>query len=156
MHVRLVLEYCCPIWGSLINGRQKQELELIQKRCVSIILGASASSHAKNLAKLELCTLEERRFELTRTFAFKVLVSHRHSFWFTHVPHTGVNTRPHIPGYIMPKTRPPRYIIPKTRTIGGSGAPISFMTSIINELSDEDFDKYCQGAKPPPPAPIVD
>ena len=60
MRIRTVLEYCCPVWHALLNGRQVHELELVQKRCLSIILGAGASSHAKNLLKLNLTSLKAR------------------------------------------------------------------------------------------------
>ena len=144
VRIRTVLEYCCPVWGALINGRQSQELELIQRRCASIILGTEAQSHSRNLEKLGLETLEDRRLEITKQFAFKTLTSPQHSFWYKHTPDTGVNTR----------CSKPRYVIPRTTTVRGSASPISFMTELINNLSDEDFMKYCKGT-PPPPHPLL-
>ena len=76
--IRTVLEYASPAWGGLITGVQSHFLEDVQRQAVAIILGKEAQSYAKNLAKLNLPTLQVGRLQLIKRFAVKTLLSPRH------------------------------------------------------------------------------
>ena len=147
LRIRSVLEYCAPVWGALLNGKQKHVLEMQQRKCVNIILGSNASSHAKNLSKLSIQTLEDRRQELTLNFAIKTYRSPKHTSWYTPSPQPMANTRQKLL----------RFVVPLTTTLRGSLAPIAYMTMLLNNMSDVDFMRQCEplylpsSLNPPPP-----
>ena len=81
-YVRPILEYSRPVWASLALGTVYlcQELESVQKRAVSIILGCRDIPHEKALEVLEIPSLQSWYETLVRKlnrimFFFKFLRS---------------------------------------------------------------------------------
>ena len=117
---------------------------MIQRQALAIILGKEGRSYRKNLAKLELETLAERRELLTKKFAVRTYVSYRHSNQcFVQNPKFSAKTR----------TSQPRVLLPNMVTERGDGAPYSHMGKILNEMSLEEFELISKGVPPPPPSP---
>jgi hypothetical protein len=62
--IRSVLEYCCQVWHPGLTGRQSDDIERIQKRCLKILLPHLFYTDALSLCRLE--RLDARRERLTR------------------------------------------------------------------------------------------
>ena len=67
--IRPTLEYCVPAWHSGITVRQSDDIEMIQKRALRIILSDQYVNYSNALEKSELATLKERRDSLCLKFA---------------------------------------------------------------------------------------
>ena len=102
-------------------------------------MGASATSHARNLASLNIETLQNRREGHALDFAIKCLLSKRHSFWFEPTPNSTANTR----------YKKPRYLVPKFSTLRAESSPITYYSTLLNNLTEEEFNKLCKNAPPP-------
>ena len=55
-HVRLLLEYACPIWGSQVQSPENLSfaIETVQKRGAKIILGANYLTYVSILKLLKI------------------------------------------------------------------------------------------------------
>ena len=75
-YVRPILEYACPVWApsAIATAYLCQELESVQKRAVSIILGSRDIPYEKALEPLELPSLQNQYETLIMSFG-KVLLS---------------------------------------------------------------------------------
>ena len=135
LRIRSILEYACPAWGSLISDKQANRLEAVQRQATNLILGDEASSYKKNLDKLTLTTLGQRRIDLTKTFAIKAFKSYRFSSWFKHSP----------PPQRVTKIDQSRLVMPRLKTVGAEKSPIMYFTRLLNDMSDEEL-----GLKLPP------
>jgi hypothetical protein len=62
--IRSILEYCCQVWHPGLTGRQSDDIERVQKRCLKIVLPDLSYSSALSLCRLE--RLDARRERLTR------------------------------------------------------------------------------------------
>ena len=60
--VRLVLEYCAPVFHHSLPGYRCNDIERVQRRTLSVI--TPASSYRETLSRFNLCTLKERRSRL--------------------------------------------------------------------------------------------
>ena len=73
-----------PLAGLTKTTKQQvDQVENIQKRVCKYILGRNYKSYTESLATLEMKTLHDRRVDICRDFAGKVLASDRFSTWFT-------------------------------------------------------------------------
>ena len=68
-YIRPTLEYCVHLWNSGITVQQSNDIEMIQKRALRIILSDQYVSYRNALQKTELATLNERRDKLSLKFA---------------------------------------------------------------------------------------
>ena len=84
--VRATIEYGAQVYGAVLNGAQAKVIEDVQTRCLQIILGKSSLSYNKNLASLELPTLEERLSSLMKDFAVATFCSPMHHWWYVPSP----------------------------------------------------------------------
>ena len=71
-YVRSVAEQSCVVWNSSLTKQNITELERIQKVAVRIILG-EYHPYSTALKMLNLETLKNRRYELTKSFAKKCI-----------------------------------------------------------------------------------
>ena len=72
-YVRSILEQSAVVWHSSLSGKNRRDLERVQKAAVRIILGENYTSYRNGLKMLNLITLNERRKELCLKFAKKCL-----------------------------------------------------------------------------------
>ena len=76
-----ILDYCCPVYHSLLTDMQDQWLERAQIGALRCIYGYGLSAR-KLREKAQIQTLRKRRIELTDKFARKCLSSERFKCWF--------------------------------------------------------------------------
>jgi len=81
-YIRPILEYAAPMWHPGLTQRQVNQVENIQKRVCKHVLGREYKSYTDSLATLEIKTLHDRRVDMCKDFASKVLASERFSSWF--------------------------------------------------------------------------
>ena len=67
--VRSILEQSAVVWHSSLSGKNRKDLERVQKTAVRIILGNRFSSYKNGLKELNMDTLDERRKKICLKFA---------------------------------------------------------------------------------------
>ena len=77
-YVRTALEYAAPVWHPGLTAVQHNKIELIQKRCLRIILGREYTHYEEALERLNLASLYSRREMLTLRLARSMLRSQDH------------------------------------------------------------------------------
>ena len=119
-HIRSILEYAVPVWGSLLTNENCDDIERVQKCAYTIIFGHSSST--KLLMKSKNVTLSERRTLLFKKFAVQSASSENFSTWFRKRPQI-VNTR-----------KPNTYVEVPARCERWMSSPIPMMTTYLNNL----------------------
>ena len=120
------------MYGGLINDAQSKVLEDIQFKCCQIILGKESASYTRNLTTLKLDRLDVRRRDLMIRFAVSCYTSTDHSWWFVRNPHYSANRR----------TELTRFVIPHMRRERQEKRPFLFLSRLLNELTDEQWEEY--------------
>ena len=77
-YVRTILEYAAPVWHPGLTEMQHRQLELIQRRCVRIMLGQKYQGYEAALERLHLSPLRDRREMLTLRLGKSILRSPEH------------------------------------------------------------------------------
>ena len=96
-NLKPVLDFAAPAYHSLLTATQTESLERLQKKALSIIYGQQFS-YLEAMAVSNLCTLKERREELTKNFALAALKNPRYSDgWFPQKPPKHYDTRMNRP-----------------------------------------------------------
>ena len=68
--IRPTLEYAAPTYHSMLTQEMRDQIEWVQKRASKLIFGWG-SNYDEVIASGKMSTLEERREELTKRFAYK-------------------------------------------------------------------------------------
>ena len=68
-YIRSIAEQSAVVWHSSLSGKNRQDLERIQKVAVRIIMGRNYKNYSQSLKALRLDTLEKRRDILSLRFA---------------------------------------------------------------------------------------
>ena len=76
-YVRSILEQSAVVWHSSLTAKNRKDLERVQKSAVRVILGNKSSSYRKDLEKLKLDSLNERRRKICLKFAKKCLLNEK-------------------------------------------------------------------------------
>ena len=79
--LRPIAEYCAPVFHSMINDAQDEQIEKLQSTALRYIYGFGPS-YAQLREMADLPTLRQRRIELTDKFAQKCLGNDRFKEWF--------------------------------------------------------------------------
>ena len=117
-----VLDFAAPAYHSLLTVTQTESLERLQKKALSIIYGQQFS-YLEAMAVSNLCTLKERREELTKNFALAALKNPRYSDgWFPQKPPKHYDTR---------MNRPYEEDIVRTERMKKN--PLTYMKRILND-----------------------
>ena len=66
-------EQSAVVWHSSLTGKNRKDLERIQKAAVKVILGKNYTTYKEALKELSLDSLDNRRKKLCLTFAKKSL-----------------------------------------------------------------------------------
>ena len=72
-YVRNILEQSAVVWHSSLTKKNRRDLERVQKTAVRMIMGKKFSSYEKDLKKLNLENLNDRREKLCLQFAKRCL-----------------------------------------------------------------------------------
>ena len=121
--VRSVLEFGVPVWNSGITKKMSDQIERIQKICLSIILCDGPT----NIPYFEACTLLSlepliyRRHDLCITFIQRASLDPQHSDMFCRNSNNS-NTRNKQPDYREYKCRTSRLY----------NSPLCYLTRVLN------------------------
>ena len=125
-YIRPLLEYDAPTpWHPGLTKQQVDQVENIQKRVCKYILGGNYKSYTESLATLEMKTLHDRRVDICRDFAGKVLASDRFSTWFS----------PPVQNSIMQLRK--SHVVKRFRykTERFKSSPLQYMANLLNSWS---------------------
>ena len=84
--IRSILEFTCPVFHSGLTKDQSQQIELVQKKGLAVILGKAYQFFESALKQLHLQRLDSRRTNLCLMFA-------RHCGMFTSTPIPNTSTQ---------------------------------------------------------------
>ena len=73
LYIRSILEQSCVVWHSRLTVENTDDIEIIQKCALKIILGNKYKTYEQALEITDLQTLNERREQLCLSFAKKCL-----------------------------------------------------------------------------------
>ena len=119
--IRSILEFACPVFHSGLTKDQSQQIELVQKKSLAVILGKGYQCYESALKQLQLERLDYRRTNLCLKFALKCTRSTRHCSMFPPNPLPHTSTRHHKP-YIEYTCKTSRYY----------NSPIPYLSRLLN------------------------
>ena len=122
MKIRSVLEYCAPVFTSMLSKENISDIERIQKSAFKVILNDEYLNYTQACCLLNASTLESRRSELSLSFALKCLKSDQHGHLFKQRISTYYKLR-NIKSFEEPFCMTERY---KT-------SPIPYLTRLLND-----------------------
>ena len=115
------LEFASPVFHSGLTKDQSQQIELVQKKRLAVILGRAYLSYESALKQLHLERLDSRRTNLCLKFALKCTMSTRHSGMFPPNLQPNSSTRHHKP-YMEYNCKTSRYY----------NSPIPYLSRLLN------------------------
>ena len=126
--VRSVLELAVPVWQPALTGKEKTQIERVQKCALHIILGANYHSYTDALNQIGCESLEDRRVKLCEKFARKSSKHKKYQNWFCRNRNEGpkFNTRANSGKFKN------QYIEVKTRTERFKKSPLPYLTELLN------------------------
>ena len=116
-YIRSILEQSAVVWHSSLTSKNRRDLERVQKAAVKVILKGKYTNYNNGLKKLNLQSLDKRRFSK------KCLSNEKVSKMFP----TKINTHP------MKKRKMKKYKENKTRTERYRKSAIPYMQRLLNE-----------------------
>ena len=121
--IRSVLETAAPVFHSMMNLEDTEDMERIQKNVVRLIMGEKYTNYEGGLEILGLETLLDRRTQLCLQFALKCLNNEKYKDWFQPTPINDHDFRKEIPKFLEPQCQTERY----------KNSPIVYLTRILND-----------------------
>jgi hypothetical protein len=118
LQIRCLLETACPVWNGSIIEADITKLERVQKSAFRIILFPNYISYNDALNKLNMSSLEERRFNICLSFAKKLEKSSKFQAWFDKPEKTTRQSR--------------KYITPYARTTSYKKLPLVYLTMLLD------------------------
>ena len=123
--IRSTLEFACPVFHGGLTKDQSNQIELVQKKALAVILGKSYVSYESALLQSQLERLDTRRTDLCHKFALKCVKSARHSAMFPKTQNNYVNTRGCKP-YFEHSCKTSRYF----------NSPIPYLARLLNKKGE--------------------
>ena len=111
------------VWHSSLTGRNRRDLERVQKAAVRVILGQNYSSYKNGLKELNLENLNKRREEICLKFAKNCLKNEKVNNMF---PKTKTKHR-------MKKRKQRKFKTKKIKTDRYKRSAVPYMTNLLNE-----------------------
>ena len=124
-YIRPIVEYAVPVWHSGLTKKQTAQIERIQKRALSIILGTQYFSYHHALQITKLQSLHERRRELCLRFAKSLQCSAEFRDWLP---------PPRISRYTNSLRNVQTHRAIKCRTERYKGSPIPYLVDLMNNV----------------------
>ena len=121
--IRSHSEHCSSVWHSGLTQQNKDDIERIQKVALKIILKGSYKNYENAKNMMDLSSLEERRNNLSLTFAQKCLKNPKMKYLFP------PNNRTHS----MTPRHYEHFQVSKANTERMKQSPIIFMQNLLNE-----------------------
>ena len=122
--LRPIIEFCSPVYHSLLTNEQSQRIENLQKMTLKIIYGFGFN-YSELLIKSGLSTLEERRKLAFTNFTKSIALNERYSGWFP-LNNNTVNLR-----------SSKRYVEEFARTERLYNSPLFAMRRELNNIQEE-------------------
>ena len=122
--VRSVVEFAAVVWTSGLTLENSIQIERVQKSAFSVILGPAYKSYHEACSSLNMETLEDRRKQLSSTFATKSATHPEHRSWFVQNMNN-INTRSEKTPYLPAQGRTQRFM----------NSPIPYLTELLNANS---------------------
>ena len=120
--LRPVLDFAAPSYHSLLTAAQTEQIERLQKKSLRVVYGPEIS-YREAIAIANICTLKERREQLTKRFALATVKNPRYKDgWFPLKPPIPYNTRINRP-----------YLECATRTERMRKNPLTYMRRLLND-----------------------
>ena len=101
LFIRCMVEYCCVVWHSSITVEESSSIERVQKTALRIILRDNYNDYSSALKLTGLDRLQDRRTNLSLSFAKKCLKNKNNKDLFP-LNVKSVNTREHEKYYVTP------------------------------------------------------
>ena len=131
--VRSVLELTVPVWEPALTIHEVNQIEIIQKCALAIILGDQYNNYDQAREQMGIDRLSDRRKTLCENFVKKAAKSEKFQNWFNQTENVETNcsmtTRRN-----KNKTVPLFREIP-TRTNRYKKSPLPYLTEILNEMN---------------------
>ena len=122
-YIRSILDQSAVVWHSSLTGRNRRDLERVQKAAVRVILGQNYSSYKNGLKELNLENLNKRREEICLKFAKNCLKNEKVNNMF---PKTKTKHR-------MKKRKQRKFKTKKIKTDRYKRSAVPYMTNLLNE-----------------------
>ena len=120
--MRSILEQSAVVWHSSLTRKNRKDLERLQKTAVKVILGKKSLSYKKDLEKLKLDTLEERRRKICLKFAKKCLQNEKVKNIFPiNTSNYGIKTR-----------KKNKFVVDQIKTERYKKSAIPYMLELLN------------------------
>ena len=120
--IRSTLEFGAPVFTGALTKTQCNQIEMIQKKALAIILGRNYGNYDNALSVLNLERLDKRRTELSLQFALKCTRSPKHSWMFPPNPYQRENAR-----------HPKPFLERQCHTARHYWSPIPYLTRLLND-----------------------
>ena len=124
LFVRSILEQCAPLWAGNLSKKSSKALSRVEKNALRIIF--PTKSYEESTKCLNLVRLDERRINLTKTFAQKMAKNPRFEHLFK--KRTGSKTRSDC-----------KFVIPKTRRNRHKFSPLPVFCKLLNGQTKDVF-----------------
>ena len=115
---------CLPHTSPLHPRNCSREMEMVQKKALAIILGATYTNQKSDLTALHLDRLDAQRTELCYNFAVKCVKSTKHCLMFPRIQNMRINSRCNKP-YMEYTCQSYRYY----------NSPIPYLSRLLNSRS---------------------
>ena len=129
--IRSVLEYCTPVYTSMLTEENISDIERVQKITLKVILNDRYTSYDDACKTLITSPLQSRRRELALNFALKCLKSDQHKHIFTQRTSLYYQLRK-IKSFEEPYCKTERY----------KSSPVPYLTRLLNEHFADKVDSY--------------
>ena len=129
--IRSVLEYCTPVYTSMLTEENISDIERVQKITLKVILSDRYTSYEDACKTLNTSSLELRRRDLALNFALKCLKSDQHKHIFTQRTSVYYQLRK-IKSFEEPYCKTDRY----------KSSPVPYLTRLLNEHFADKANSY--------------
>ena len=120
LKIRCLLEFAAPAFHGALTKQQSEDLEMVQKKALAIILGSEYRSYSRALKTTSLENLSARRLILCTNFAKKCSIHPRHADLFLKNPR------------YTHKSSKRKFLEPKCCTTRYQKSAIPFLTKVLN------------------------
>ena len=126
-YVRSILDQSAVVWHSSLTGKNRRDLERVQKSAVRVIMGKRYTDYKNGLKHLNLSTLDDRRESSCLKFAKNCLKNEKLKDIFQKVKSE----------HKMKKRKSKRFQNRRIKTQRYKKSAVPYMTNLLNDDHDE-------------------
>lgn len=120
--IRSVLEFCAPVWSSMLTAENISDIERVQKIALKVILNEKYVNYDSACSLMKTKSLQLRRKDLSLHFALSCLKSEQNKHLFKQRKTICYSLR-NIQSFEMPFCHSERY----------KSSPLPYLTSLLND-----------------------